>query len=82
MTEPISPSVCRSANRNTVRRVSAVAIARARIVGLTRPAWSVVSARQAAIASSLNQTVRLPRWRKPASYFTTQFVTRSCCLGM
>src|ERR1700746_4172895 len=27
MTEPISPSVCRSANRNTVRKVSAVAIA-------------------------------------------------------
>src|SRR6201981_340282 len=28
MTEPISPSVCRKANRNTVRKVSAVAIAR------------------------------------------------------
>jgi hypothetical protein len=29
MTEPISPSVCRKANRNTVRKVSAVTIARA-----------------------------------------------------
>ena len=39
------------------------------------------SARQAAIAASVNQTVRLPRWRKAASY-AAQFVTRCRCLGM
>jgi len=51
-----------------------------RIVWLTA-LRSPCSARQAAIASSLNQTVRLPRWRKAASY-SDQFVTRSRCLGM
>ena len=39
------------------------------------------SAAQASIASSVNQTVRLPRWRKLASY-AGQFVTLCVCLGM
>jgi hypothetical protein len=33
MIEPISPSVCRSARRNTARKVSPVAIARADYCG-------------------------------------------------
>ena len=39
------------------------------------------SACQAAIASSENQTVRLPRWLRLASY-SAQFVTRYRCLGI
>src|SRR5690349_23148639 len=39
------------------------------------------SARQAAIATSVNQIVRLPRWRRAASY-AAQFVTLCCCFGM
>jgi len=39
------------------------------------------SARQPSMASSVNQTVRLPRWRKLASY-SRQFVTLRFCLGM
>jgi hypothetical protein len=39
------------------------------------------SASQAAIASCVNQTVRLPRWRKPASY-SAQFVIRRRCFGI
>ena len=39
------------------------------------------SALQAAIASGVNQTVRLPRARRPASY-SAQLVTRCRCLGM
>src|SRR3954462_2375408 len=39
------------------------------------------SACQATIASSENQTVRLPRWRKAASY-SAQFVTRRRCFGI
>src|SRR3954452_21079234 len=39
------------------------------------------SARQAAIASGVNQTVRLPRARRAASY-AAQFVTLCCCFGM
>src|SRR5215203_4985987 len=38
-------------------------------------------AAQAATASGVNQTVRLPRARRPASY-SAQLVTRCCCLGM
>src|SRR5271166_2440775 len=38
-------------------------------------------ARHAAIASSLNQTVKLPRWRKLASY-AAQFVTLRFCFGI
>src|ERR1700723_1878419 len=33
------------------------------------------------MASSVNQTVRLPRWRRAASY-CRQFVTRCRCFGM
>src|ERR671928_1488692 len=33
------------------------------------------------MAASVNQTVRLPRWRRAASY-AAQFVTLCCCLGM
>ena len=59
--EPISPSVWRSARRNTVRRsVSAVRIARGEYQGCP-PRVVRGSARQAAIASSVNQTVKLPR---------------------
>src|SRR5215218_3159139 len=39
------------------------------------------AATQAAIASGVNQTVRLPRARRPASY-SAQLVTRCCCFGM
>ena len=39
------------------------------------------ASRQAAIAASVNQTVRLPRWRRAASY-SAQLVTRCRCLGM
>src|SRR4051794_21695640 len=39
------------------------------------------SALQAAIASGVNQTVRLPRARRPASY-AAQLVTRCFCFGM
>src|SRR4051795_12645566 len=80
MIEPISPSVWRRASRNTARSVSAV-----RIASGEYPAWPtrVVrgSSRQAAIASSLNQIVKLPRWRRLASY-AAQFVTLRFCFGM
>jgi hypothetical protein len=39
------------------------------------------SASQAATAASVNQTVKLPRWRKLASY-SRQFVIRRRCFGM
>ena len=39
------------------------------------------SAAQAATASSVNHTVKLPRWRKLASY-SGQFVTLCRCRGM
>src|SRR3954464_5037737 len=39
------------------------------------------SARQAVMASSLNQIVKLPRWRRLASY-AAQFVTLRFCFGM
>jgi hypothetical protein len=39
------------------------------------------TARQATIASSVNQTVRLPRRRRAASY-SDQLVTLCRCLGM
>ena len=58
--EPISPSVWRSARRNTARSVSAVMIASGEYQGCP-PRVVRGSARQAAIASSLNQTVKLPR---------------------
>src|SRR4051794_13345177 len=51
--------------------------------GSLHPEVGVVrgSACQAATASSVNQTVRLPRWRKAASY-SAQFVIRRRCLGI
>ena len=62
MMEPISPSVCRSARPKTARSVSAVVIARAEYCGCP-PGVVRASACHAAIASSVNQTVRLPRCR-------------------
>src|SRR5215212_7355067 len=80
MMEPIRPSVWRRAKRNTALSVSAVVIARSESCGWP-PGVVHGSARQVAIASSVNQTVRLPRWRKAASY-SAQFVTRRRCLGI
>ena len=65
--EPISPSVWRSAKRNTVRKVSAVVIARAEYDGYP-PRLVRGSALHAATASGVNHTVRLRRARRPASY--------------
>src|SRR3954466_4536787 len=78
--EPISPSVWRRPRRNTARSVSAVRIASGEYQGWP-PRVVRGSARQAATASSVNQTVRLPRWRRAASY-AAQLVTRCRCLGM
>src|SRR3712207_5771645 len=79
-TEPISPSAWRSARRNTARSVRAAAIARAEYEGCPpRPVRG--SAFHAATASGVNQTVRLPRARRPASY-AARLVTRCFCLGM
>ena len=58
--EPIRPSVWRSAERNRTRSVSAVRIARGEYQGCP-PRVVRGAARQAAIASSVNQTVKLPR---------------------
>src|SRR3954469_22774389 len=80
MMEPIRPSVWRRAKRNTALRVRAVVIARSESCGWP-PGVVRGSACQATIASSENQTVRLPRWRKAASY-SAQFVTRRRCFGI
>ena len=64
--EPTRPSVCRNAKRNTARSVSPVRIARGEYQGCL-PRVARGSAAHAAIASSLNHTVKLPRWRNPAS---------------
>src|SRR5215210_8054862 len=80
MIEPIRPSVWRRAKRNTALRVSAVVIARAEQCGCP-PGVVRGSACQAAIAASVNQTVKLPRWRKAASY-SAQFATLCFGLGM
>ncbi len=58
--EPINPSIWRSARRNTALSVSAVKIARGkhqRCPPRVVRGWAF----QAAIASSVNHTVRLPR---------------------
>ena len=60
MTEPIRPSVWRSARRNTARKVSAVRIAKGEYQGCL-PAVVRGAARQPSTASVVNQTVRLPR---------------------
>ncbi len=66
MTEPIRPSVWRSARQNTARKVSAVRMASGEYQGCP-PGVVRSSARQPSIASSVNQTVGLPRWRRAAS---------------
>src|SRR4051795_9998556 len=78
--EPISPSVWRSARRNTARSVRALAIATAEYEGCP-PRVVRGAAAQAATASGVNQTVRLPRERRPASY-SAQLVTQCRCFGM
>src|SRR5215218_682320 len=80
MMEPIRPSVWRSAKRNTALRVRAVRIASGEYQGCP-PRVVRGSAVQAAIASSVNQTVKLPRCRKLASY-SRQFVTVCFWRGM
>src|SRR3954467_7248700 len=80
MTEPISPSVCRSASRNTALNVSAVRIARSEYSGCP-PRLVRRSASHASTASSENQTVTLPRQRRLSSY-SRQFVTLRFCSGM
>src|SRR4051812_26857723 len=65
ITEPISPSICRYARRNTARSVRAVRMASSEYQGWP-PRVVRGSASQAVIASSENQTVRLPRWRRLA----------------
>src|SRR3954447_13131103 len=66
MTEPISPSVCRYARRNTALNVSAVRIARSEYSGCP-PRLVRRSASHASTASSENQTVKLPRRRRLSS---------------
>src|SRR5271165_3671348 len=78
--EPINPSVWRRASRNTALSVRAVRIANGEYQGCP-PRVVRGAACQAAIASSVNQTVKLPRWRKLASY-AAQFVTLRFCLGI
>ena len=79
MIEPIKPSVWRRASQNTAFSVNAV-----RIASGEYQAWPprVVrgAARQPALASSLNHSVKLPRWRRLA--LAAQFVTLRVCLGM
>lgn len=64
--EPIRPSVWRSARRNKARSVSAVKIARGEYQGCP-PAVVRGYALHATTASSVNQIVKLPRWRRAAS---------------
>jgi hypothetical protein len=73
MIEPINHSVWRSVGPNTVRKINPVWIAMFENKGWP-PRVLRGEAFQPAIASSLNQTVRLPRGRRAASY-STQFVT-------
>ena len=65
--EPTRPSVWRNGSGITARKVKAVVIARSewrrRPPGVVR-----VSARQRATVSGVNQTVRPPHARRPASY--------------
>ena len=59
--EPISPSVCRRARRNTTRSVSTVVIDQGRIVGLTarRPPWFGAPGRDRLFAEPDRQTATL-----------------------
>jgi hypothetical protein len=88
MTEPIRPSIWRNARRNTARSVSAVRIARDECQGCP-PGVVRGSSCQPLMDSSVNQTVRLPRWRKLASYTRqlrssapSEFMSLCFCLGM
>ena len=76
--EPIRPSVWHRARRNTALSVSAVRIARGEYQGWP-PGVVRGSARQPSMASFVNQTVRLPRWRRLASY-SRQFMILCFCL--
>ena len=73
MIEPINPSVWRRASRNTALSVRAVRIVSGEYQGCP-PRVVLGAASQPAIASSVNQTVKLPRRRKLASY-ADQLVT-------
>ena len=66
MTEPIRPSVWRSARRNTARSVSAVRMAKGEYQDCP-PAVVRGEALHATTAFSVSQTVKLPRWRRAAS---------------
>jgi len=86
--EPIRPSVWRKARRNTARSVSAVRIAKGEYQACP-PRVVRGSARHASTASAVNQTVKLPRWRKLASYSRqlrssapSGFMTLCFCLRM
>jgi hypothetical protein len=80
MIEPINPSVWRRARWNMALSVSAVRIANGEYQGCP-PQVVRGAARQAAIASSVNHTAKLPRWRKLASY-AAQLVTLRFCFGI
>src|SRR3954469_24277764 len=80
MTEPIRPSVCWYASRNTALNVSAVRIARSEYSDCP-PRLVRRSASHASTASSENQIVKLPRRRRLSSY-SRQFVTLRFCSGM
>jgi hypothetical protein len=79
MMEPINPSVWRRASRNTALCVSAARIASGDYHGCP-PRVVRGAACQAAIAASVNQIVKLPRWRKLASY-AAQLVTCASASG-
>jgi hypothetical protein len=80
MIEPINPSVWRRASQNTALNVSAVRFASGEYHGCP-PRDVRAAACQAVIASSVNQIVKLPRWRKLASY-AAQLVTLRFCFGI
>ena len=80
MIELIRPLVWCRARRNTALSVSAVRIARGIYRGCP-PGVVRDAARQPSMASSVNHTVRLPRWRKLASY-ARQLMSLCFCLGM
>jgi hypothetical protein len=77
--EPINPAVWRRASPNTALNVSAVKIAKGEYHACPPRVVRGVAC-QPAIASSLNQMVRLPRWHKLASY-SFQFVTSALGCG-
>ena len=81
MIEPISPSVWRSARRNTVRSVSAVRIASGEYQGWP-PRLVRGSACQAAIASSAEPDRQARRAGAELASYAGQLVTRRRCLGM